>query len=173
MYGSFVDDMEYFDSSSFGISKAEAESMSPFQRVLLECTYLALHDAGYEENKVNELNCGVFVGGTASSSSTDSTFRSERTSVYSATGTTASIASGRISYVFNFQGPNAVYDTACSSSLVAVDAAVSALTEEKCDIALVAGVNELFDSRAFIGCARAGMLSPTGHCHTFDACADG
>ena len=173
MYGSFVDDMEYFDSSSFGISKAEAESMSPFQRVLLDCTYLALLDAGYEGNAINGLNCGVFVGGTTSSSSTDNVFRTERFSVYSATGTTASIASGRISYVFNFQGPNAVYDTACSSSLVAADAAISALTEEKCDIALVAGVNELFDSRTFIGCARAGMLSSTGHCHTFDACADG
>ena len=65
------------------------------------------------------------------------------------------------------------YDTACPSSLVAVDAAISALTEEKCDMALVAGVNELFDSRAFIGCTRAGMLSPTGQCHTFDASADG
>ena len=93
--------------------------------------------------------------------------------MYSATGTSASIASGRVSYVFNFQGPNAVYDTACSSSLVALDVSLSALAEMKCDVALVAGVNELFDSKVFKAFAGAGMLSPTGRCHTFDASADG
>ena len=174
MCGSFVDDMEYFDSSSFGISKAEALSMSPFQRVLLECTYLALCDAGFGKSEMNGLNCGVFVGCTAtSSSSPNSSFGSERASVYSATGNAASIASGRISYVFNLQGPNTVYDTACSSSLVALDAAVSALHEGRCEMALVSGVNDLFDRKVFESFARAGMLSPTGRCLTFDASADG
>ena len=116
------------------------------------------------------LNCGVFVGTSASASSSESMIEN---SVYGAIGASASIASGRISYVFNFQGPNAVYDTACSSSLVALDSGLSALKEEKCDVALVAGVNELFDSRLFRSFARAGMLSPTGRCHTFDASADG
>ena len=120
------------------------------------------------------LNCGVFVGISASSGErpTNST-RSSLNSVYSATGAAASIASGRISYVFNFHGPNTVYDTACSSSLVALDAAVSALQMGKCDMALVAGANELFDMKLFEAFARAGMLSPTGRCHTWDASADG
>ena len=173
MHGSFVDDMEYFEPSVFGISKAEAEFMSPSQRIILECSYLALRDAGFERNEINGLNCGVFVGGTNASSSTATDFRSVRPSVYSATGATVSIASGRVSYVFNFKGPNAAYDTACSSSLVALDAAISALSEGKCDMALVAGVNELFDSRLFVSFASAGMLSPTGRCHTFDVSADG
>ena len=46
-HGSFVHDMKFFDPSVFLISKAEAESMSPLQRVLLECSYLTLLDAGY------------------------------------------------------------------------------------------------------------------------------
>ena len=169
-----MDDMEYFDASTFGISMAEAEAMSPFQRVLLGCTYMALLDAGYRRSEMNGLNCGVFVGTSASSlSSTNTYFDSGRTSVYSATGTSASIASGRVSYVFNFQGPNAVYDTACSSSLVALDVSLSALAEGKVDMALVAGANELFESNLFKVFASAGMLSPTGRCHTFDASADG
>ena len=147
MHKSFVDDMECFDPSVFGISKAEAEFMSPSQGILLECSYLALRDAGFERNEINGLNCGVFVGGTnAASSSTATDFRSVRPSVYSATGAAVSITSGRVSYVFNFKGPNAAYDTACLSSLVALDAAISALSEGKCDVALVAGLNELFDS---------------------------
>ena len=75
--------------------------------------------------------------------------------------------------MFNFQGPNAVYDTACSSSLVALDAAISALQLGKCEMAVVAGANELFDSRVFEGMARADIISPTGQCHTWDASADG
>ena len=94
-------------------------------------------------------------------------------SVFNATGSTSSIASGRISYVFNLTGPNSVYETACSSSLVALDAAISALQMGKCDMALVAGANELFDPSMFESCARAGMLSSSGRCHTWDASADG
>ena len=121
------------------------------------------------------LNCGVFVGTSASPGGRPSNTgkRSIKNSVYSATGTTVSIASGYISYVFNFQGPNAAYDTACSSSLVALDAAISALKLGKCNMALVAGANELFRFQVFEAFARASMLSPTGQCHTWDASADG
>ena len=143
--------------------------MAPLQRVLLDCTYLSLRDAGYDRSEMNGLNCGVFVGSLVSSV----TSFGSKNSVYSGTGTSGSIASGRISYVFNFQGPNSAYDTACSSSIVALDAALSAIAEGKCDMALVAGVNELFDSKVFQGAAAAGMISPTGRCHSFDAAADG
>jgi epothilone polyketide synthase D len=175
--GSSVHDMELFDPSAFRISKAEAASMSPLQCALLECSYLALLDAGYAPDEMKGLNCGVFVGTSASSSAlgrpSNNGVSSSRSTVYNTTGSSASIASGRISYVFNFQGPNAVYDTACSSSLVALDAGISALQLGKCDMALVAGSNELFDSKVFDAFARAGMLSPTGRCHTWDASADG
>ena len=143
--------------------------MAPLQRVLLDCTYLSLIDAGYDRSEMHGLNCGVFVGNLVSSLTS---FHSKQ-SVYSGTGVSGSIASGRISFVFNFQGPNAAYDTACSSSLVALDAALSALVEEKCELALVAGVNELFDSKVFLSTAGAGMITPTGRCHSFDAAADG
>ena len=174
-HGSFVNDMEFFDPSIFRISKAEAEEMSPAQRILLECSFLALLDAGFAPSEMKGLDCGVFVGATSGAFERPSNLNtiSKRSSVYSATGSSASIASGRISYVFNFQGPNAVYDTACSSSLVALDAAISALQANKCEMALVAGANELFDSKIFESFARAGMLSPTGQCHTWDESADG
>jgi len=176
-HGSFVNDIECFDPTVFNISKAEAESMSPLQRLLLECSYFALLDAGYTASEINGLDCGVFVG-ASSGSSTNGRQRAlgedtGKLSVYSATGATSSIASGRISYVFNFQGPNSVYDTACSSSLVALDAAISSLQLGKCEMALVAGANEVFEKDVFQAFARAGMLSPTGRCHTFDASADG
>ena len=82
LYGSFVDDMECFNSSMFGISKAEAVSMSPSQRVLLECAYLALRDTGFEKSEIKGLNCGAFVGHVAAS--INNTFGSEKTSLFTA-----------------------------------------------------------------------------------------
>ena len=46
---------------------------------------------------------------------------------YSLTGTSQSIISARVSYVYNLLGPSMVIDTACSSSLVAIDAGVQNL----------------------------------------------
>ena len=57
--------------------------------------------------------------------------------------------------------------------MVALDAAVSAISQGKCEMALVAGINELFNSNLYESLSRAGMLSPTGNCHTWDASADG
>ena len=174
LYGSFVNDMEYFDSCAFSISKREAEAMSPQQRILLECSYMSLLDARFMADKqMKGLNCGVFVGTSSESPRRPSNSGESVLSVYSFTGLAAPIASGRVSYTFNFQGPNMVYDTACSSSMVAFDSALSSLKEGKCDMALVVGVNSLFESVAFEQLARVGMLSQTGRCHSFDASADG
>ena len=173
VYGSFVNDMECFDSSAFNISEREAEAMSPQQRILLECSYMTLLDAGFTADTMKSLNCGVFVGGGMESPRRPSNCGNSTLSVYSLSGAMVPFAAGRISYIFNFQGPNAVYDTACSSSMVAFESALSSLQEGKCGMALVAGVNSLFESRAFEPLARAGMLSKTGRCHSFDMSADG
>ena len=167
LYGSFVHDLELFDPSVFVISMVEAESISPFQQVLIECAYLAFLDAGYTFHEMKCLNCGFFVGTSASSGERPTnSIKSSLSSVYSATGASASIVSGEISYVLNLQSPNIMYDTACLSSLVALDAAVSALQMRKCDMAFVASANELFDMKLFEAFARAGMLSLTWQCHT-------
>ena len=172
-FGSFVNDIEFFDPTVFNISKSEATAMSPLQRVTIETSFLALLDSGYSKDEMTGQYCGVFLGKWVDSNTGANRESACGTSVYSAIGSSTSIASGRISYVFDFKGPNVVYDTACSSSLVALDAAIAALNDDKCAMALVVGANELFDSTVFDSCAKAGMLSPTGRCHVFDASADG
>jgi acyl transferase domain-containing protein len=64
-------------------------------------------------------------------------------------------------------------DTACSSSLVAFDIAVSELKENNCQMALVAGVNLILDSRFFITGSAMQAFSKKNRCATFDASADG
>ena len=64
-------------------------------------------------------------------------------------------------------------DTGCSSSLYALHQAISALNADECDAAIVCASNLLQSPEQQLGTMKAGVLSPTGTCHTFDDQADG
>ncbi|NDG63455.1 MAG: SDR family NAD(P)-dependent oxidoreductase, partial [Planctomycetes bacterium] len=179
-YGGFLSDeaIESFDASRFGISEAEAGSMDPSQRMLLEVSYDALADAGYSMEDVRGRKAGVFVGisGTVETCRawcTDPSMREDSSlSVYDATSTSLSVAAGRVSYVFGLQGPCSSIDTACSSSMVALHNARRSLQNKECELAMVLGSN-LLGASSSISCAIAGMTSPDGKCLTFDESANG
>jgi hypothetical protein len=92
---------------------------------------------------------------------------------YSATATTLSVVSGRLSYTFGLSGPAVSVDTACSSSLVATHAAANALRLQQCATAMAGGANLTLSPDTPAMFSRAGMLSPEGRCKTLDAAADG
>jgi len=66
-----------------------------------------------------------------------------------------------------------VIDTACSSSLVSLHTAVTALRNRECNAAIVAGANLIQLPEQHMATMKAGVLSRTSTCHTFDATADG
>jgi acyl transferase domain-containing protein len=66
-----------------------------------------------------------------------------------------------------------VIDTACSSSLYCLHAAVTALRARDCDSAVVAGANLIQSPEQQLATMKAGVLSKTSTCHTFDSSADG
>lgn len=66
-----------------------------------------------------------------------------------------------------------VLDTACSSSLYCLHVACTALENRDCDAAIVAGANLIQSAEQHIATMKAGVLSPTSACHTFDTSADG
>ena len=133
--------------------------MDPQHRLLLEYTYLALHDAGYTKSELEGRNFGVFVGLMAmDANDLPSSSPIEHTYV--------SVAPGRVSFSLGLHGPCEGHDTACSASLVALNAAVSSLWQGKCEVAIVAGVNAMLTPLGAHLYAKDGITSATGRCHS-------
>jgi phthiocerol/phenolphthiocerol synthesis type-I polyketide synthase C len=168
-----VDNVMDFDAAFFGVSPREAAQMDPQQRLLLELAWETFEDAGHLPRNMAGSNCAVFVGIASQDYSNRNVDDLNVIDAYSATGNTSSIASNRISYLFDLRGPSMSIDTACSSSLVALHQACSAIQSGEADTALAGGVNLLLHPFPFIGFSKASMLSPTGRCRAFDASGDG
>lgn len=164
-----------FDAPFFSISPKEATSMDPQQRLLLEVTWEALENAGINPSKLSGSKTGVFIG-ICSDDYTEAARHSadlRKIDPYVLTGTTFSVANGRISYVFGFQGPSMAIDTACSSSLVAFHLACRSLRANESSMAVVGGVNLMLVPGTHICCSKLQAISPDGRCKTFDAAANG
>ena len=168
-----LDQVDEFDAAFFGISPREAAQMDPQQRLLLELTWEALEDGNQIPESLAGSKCAVYVG----IASTDYAHRrmDDLSSLdpYSMTGNTASIASNRISYIYDLHGPSVSVDTACSSSLVALHQACNAIWNGDAPSAITGGVNMLLHPFGFVGFSKASMLSPRGRCRAFDATGDG
>ncbi|KFA53738.1 hypothetical protein S40293_01625 [Stachybotrys chartarum IBT 40293] len=167
------EDIRGFENSFFGINNLEATYMDPQQRKLLEVAYECLENAGIPLEQASGSNTGCYVGNFTFDYMVMQTKESEYMNRYSATGLGTTILGNRISHVFNLQGPSLVLDTACSSSLYCLHMACAALDNFECDAAIVAGANLIQSAEQHIATMKAGVLSATSQCHTFDTSADG
>ncbi|KAB2571603.1 Highly reducing polyketide synthase easB [Lasiodiplodia theobromae] len=172
--GYFIqEDVRQFENTFFGLNNLEATYMDPQQRKLLEVVYEAFESAGKTLDDVNDANIGVYVGNFTVDFSTMQSREPDYMHRYHATGMGTAILSNRVSHVFNLHGPSFTLDTACSSSIYCLHNAVCAIANGECDAAVVAGCNLVTSPEQHIGTGRAGVLSATSTCHTFDVSADG
>lgn|GEM_PF-2324409 len=168
-------EVDAFDPLFFGISPREASIMDLQQRLLLEIAVKTFQDAGYTEEHYAESNMGVFIGGFCMDAHVQAANADNRNWYISqsVTGSTATMLSNRISYIFNLKGPSLTIDTACSSSLVSAHYAVESILAGDCDTALVGGVNIMTQPEHFIEMCKGKLLSKDGRCFTWDERANG
>ncbi|ADO71800.1 modular polyketide synthase [Stigmatella aurantiaca DW4/3-1] len=174
-HGGFLDEVDPFDASFFGISAPEARSMDPQQRILLELGWEALESAGIAVDQLKGSPTGVFLGICLSDYALLELNSPDPTGInaYSGSGGVLSVAAGRIAYALGLEGPTLAVDTACSSSLVAAHLACQSLRNGECDLALVGGSNLLLSPRMSVYFSKLKALSPDGACKAFDSSANG
>ncbi|XP_075684831.1 mycolipanoate synthase-like [Rhinoderma darwinii] len=169
----FVDGINEFDNKIFGMNNSETDNMDPQHRLLLECTYRAMEDAGYASESISGTKTGVFIG--LMNRDADNVYNNSPDNInhFSGTGIATSIAANRISYCFNLTGPSLSIDTACSSSLVALHYACQAIRQGDCEMAICGGVSCIIEPRIFVALCKAKMLSADGTSKPFSNRADG
>ena len=143
--------MDEFDARFFNISPAEANSMDPQHRYLLEISWEALENAGENPHELKGSNTGVFIGISSCSEYSMLPREASKINQYVSTGSIASIASGRLSFFYGLNGPTLSIDTACSSALVAIHEACRSIMAGECDAAITGGVEVLIDPWQHIG----------------------
>ncbi|XP_072507906.1 phenolphthiocerol/phthiocerol polyketide synthase subunit C-like [Notamacropus eugenii] len=162
-----------FDNKLFGISDSEAERLDPQQKVLLECAYRALENAGIPTDEASGSRIGVFIGLMNRDYECMTSKIPKSLNHYNVTGSAMSLAANRISYAFNLTGPSIALDTACSASLVALHYASLSIKQGDCEAALCGGVSYILDPHINIKLSKAKMIAPDGMSKPFSIGADG
>ncbi|XP_032039334.1 highly reducing polyketide synthase PKS6-like [Aythya fuligula] len=168
-----LNEFNTFDNHLFGINNMEAEAMDPQQKLLVECTYKALEDAGVPVEAISGTKTGVFIGLMNRDYEIIRSRSSDEINHYAGTGTAMSIAANRVSYTFNLTGPSLTIDTACSSFLFALHYALRAIKSGDCEAAICGGVNCIIEPSTFVSLSKAKMISPEGISKPFSKKADG
>ncbi len=163
-----------FDAAFFGLTPAEARSMDPQHRILLELASEALEDAGCDPDR-HAGRIGVFAGSAMNTYFMNSGQNGEFAENYIPTliGNDKDFLSTRISYKLNLKGPSLTVQTACSTSLVAVHLACQSLLSHESDMALAGAISVRVPHEAGYFCDSGGLVSPHGRVKAFDAAADG
>jgi phthiocerol/phenolphthiocerol synthesis type-I polyketide synthase E len=178
-----LDDIEMLDAPFFGLTPREAQMMDPQHRLLLECAWNALEQAGYD-SQAYEGKIGLYAGSSMSAymyanlysnpallKQVDFDIIQQQDPI--SLGNDRDYLTTRISYKLGLTGPSVSVNTACSTSLVAAHMACQSLLNYQCDMALAGGVSIQVPQKAGYLYREGGINAPDGHCCAFDAKAQG
>ncbi|MFQ4144473.1 type I polyketide synthase [Chlorogloeopsis sp. ULAP02] len=174
--GAVLEDAELFDAAFFGFSPQQATITDPQLRVILECAWQALEDAGYDSHQYQGA-IAVYAGANLSSYLvkllSNPQFRGSIDESQVLMSNDKDFLSTWVSYKLDLEGPSCTVQAACSTSLVAVHLACLDLLSGNCDLALAGGVSIDLPQKTGYFYRKSAILSPDGHCRAFDANAQG
>jgi len=172
-FGGFMHDVEMWDPQMFRFSQSEAINTEPSQRLLLSSAYTAFQNDVESLAALKGTLRNVVVGICHSEyAAMLRTVKSALTPYTSLQGA-LSVACGRISYMFGFNGACLSVDTACSSSLVGTHVATTLLRCGQGSSSLVGGINLTLTAFTYAIFQVSGMLAADGRCKTLDQTGDG
>jgi polyketide synthase-associated protein len=172
---SLMEGVDQFDPKLFGMSPAEAKSIDPNQRLVLEVGYQSLYKGGLRKKQLMNANIGHYCGfGCLEWQFAE---KSGEMGAFAATGSAASIVSNRFNFCLGMKGPSMTIDTEGASSLTALYLGAEACQKkgrgQQNPYSVASGVHLLLSHMFWPNHTAAGWLSREGRCLTFDARADG
>ncbi|MET2717226.1 beta-ketoacyl synthase N-terminal-like domain-containing protein [Streptomyces harbinensis] len=172
-----IEGADLFDAEFFGYTPREAALIDPQHRLLLECAWHALEDAGHHPGTFAG-DIAVYAGCGMNLYLLDHVL--PHRDLVRATGRfTVAVSSDkdnlstRLSYKLNLTGPSLTVQSNCSTGPVALHHAVNALLNHECDMALV-GTSSVKNPqpRGYLH-EPGGTSTPDGVCRSFDEGANG
>lgn len=172
--GGFLEDIEHFDNLLFNISGAEARTLDPQERLLLEVAWACFEDAGYDPLAVSRLTprTGVFVGAMWNDYQGYGVQQSASGAPIQAVAVPSSLAN-RLSFFFDLSGPSITFNTSCASAMTALHYACESIASGRCDVALAGGVNLVTHPHHLRLLTELAFLSLDNVARPFAAAADG
>ena len=173
----YLDGPDLFDAGFFGYNPREAELIDPQQRVLLECAWEAMEDAGYDPSRYDGA-VAVFAGSGKNHYFLNNLLPNKRINasmgeVAIAIGNEKDFVATRLSYKLNLSGPSVTVQNACSTSLLGVHLACQSLLNSESDMAMAGGVAISGYIKQGYTFVEGGIFSPDGHLNAFDIKAGG
>ena len=165
----FLEGVEYFDSNLFDYSDKEAQMMDPQIRLLHQCTYEVMENAGY--NSFDYDGKIAMFAGSGSNLLWMSKFGNSQDDIIDAfeaiTYNEKDFLTTRIAYKLNLKGPSMNIQTACSTSLVAIHEAAKIVINGEADMALAGGVSISYPRKEGYLWHEGMIFSKDGHCRPF------
>lgn len=168
-----------FDAEFFKYTPREATMMDPQHRLFMTCCWEALECAGYNPD-VYRGRIGVFGGVSSNLYFLDNIIANKQKVdldpirfLETFIASDSNYLTTKVSYKFNLTGPSATIQTACSTSFAALNYGCKSLWNDECEMCLVGAFTVRFPHRVGYFYEENGIVSPDGHCRTFDDNARG
>nr|XP_037286006.1 fatty acid synthase-like [Rhipicephalus microplus] len=168
-----IKDLSRFDANFFNTYPKQAHVTDPQLRLLLETSYEAILDSGYDPESFRKRKVGVFIGNSVAESGEAFKLDTDKGDAYTILGCHRAMFSNRISYSLDLQGPSMTIDTACSSTMAALTEALLSIRSGSCEAAIVGGASITLDPYYMKNFQALGVLSSDGKCRPFDISGDG